>query len=224
MRYDRWRDMFRGLIAGFVAIGLLIGASSFAGAADYQRWTLREGIDLEHGTNGFLARNDTGTESGYVTFSSPISLIFRESESAVTSIDMGGPWDIMFKFLLDDGVPSNPVSGTFELGKLTGDSEFVSFWTDTRVYSSGFLYYIPIEFELDSFLISAGEFLAVRISYSGGGLGSYMNVYTGYDDGTQVLFRQSTPGYPTPELSTLMLYGAGVIAIGAFVSIRRGRK
>jgi hypothetical protein len=76
--------------------------------------------------------------------------------------------------------------------------------------------------ECQQFLIPKGTYLAVRIWNNNG---VEHTVYTG-DHGDAKYFScvtspQTDPGYPTPEMATGLLLGAGVLSLGGFMILRR---
>jgi hypothetical protein len=76
--------------------------------------------------------------------------------------------------------------------------------------------------ECHQFLVPKGTYLAVRIWNNNG---VEHTVYTG-DHGNDKYFScvtspQTDPGYPTPEMATGLLLGAGVLSLGGFMILRR---
>jgi hypothetical protein len=71
-----------------------------------------------------------------------------------------------------------------------------------------------------AFTVSAGDFLALRIVDELDGLAQTSTEVT--TDGDSVLVSPaSDPGYPVFELGSILLLGASLLMVGAFVAIRR---
>jgi hypothetical protein len=76
--------------------------------------------------------------------------------------------------------------------------------------------------ECQQFMVPKDTYLAVRIWNNNGEMHT---IYTG-DHGNDKYFScvtspQTDPGYPTPEMATGLLLGAGVLSLGGFMILRR---
>ncbi len=154
---------------------------------------------------------------GSFAFSSPNELLWLSSQPAggVVIFD-SGDW----KAVIHTTTPGY----TMEIGTSTGSNpeDFQAlpgvFSQDTRMISAND-YYITLSGALsDAFELAEGEYLAVRIIYSGDGESRIIT-----DGSSYLMITESNPAFPLPELNSLLLFGLGIAILGAYLGVRRRR-
>lgn len=225
------------VVAVVLLSSLLVGMAS---AAESQNWYLTDAWPAECDTLSGDAYNmpkGSGAGTGVVNIPAyyvPTSKICVANEAAGATVDMSGDWDVTIKFenvnaprnaLVKVEIGSvNCVGGYYVADSfipVTSDEKTIScptigmyWWTDT--ITSG------------AFSISTGRYLAIRVTnrYEDGPGGTAIDIQTQGDPTNSPSYISSPdtdPGYPVPELSTIVLMSVGMLMLGGFVVYSRRR-
>ena len=105
---------------------------------------------------------------------------------------------------------------------------YIGSWNSTTGFTSagnkGFsgdgtnIHYEPTILSASGFTVKTGDYLAFKLEKKTGGK---IKVDTGGTNQSTISGPECDPGYPTPELSTIMLTGAGLAALAGFFWLRR---
>ena len=169
-----------------------------------------------------LMQKGSGSSATYQALKPGDSGIWGADEAvAVDQIDMAGQWDVHLYIYVQ--VSTYDVSVNVELGKLTsGDGKFVLADGEEEVIGGGthYRWWNPINIHPETFPISYGESLAVRVTNNGS---CNIHVVTSGDPNSRsyIASPASDPNYPVPELPTVVLTGMGMLLLAGFVVYRR---
>ncbi|GAJ12993.1 unnamed protein product, partial [marine sediment metagenome] len=122
---------------------------------------------------------------------------------------------VVFTSALSDGPPAHTF--TVEIGSSTDGSDFTAGGPDATLTGDGLATVFPYTTDAASFTVTNGKYLALRITNNSG---SSYNVTTGltwsYTDSPS-----SEPGYPVPELPTIILLSLGLAGLGIYYWLRK---
>jgi uncharacterized repeat protein (TIGR02543 family) len=160
---------------------------------------------------------DPAVHTGSFTLNSQEELLWLSSQPAgeVVTFDAGG-----WKAVIHTTTPGY----TMEIGTSTSSNP-----EDFKVLPGGFSqniqmisandYYITLSGTLNhTFDLAAGEYLAVRISYSGNGESRIIT-----DGSSYLKIPESNTAFPLPEMNSLLLLGLGIAILGGYLVFRRRR-
>ena len=80
----------------------------------------------------------------------------------------------------------------------------------------------PINVTTSAFTVPTGSYLTLRVTNYFASNDIYVD--TGGTDQSTLISPSSDPGYPVPELATILLSGAGLAALGGYIWLRRRRQ
>ena len=208
-----------GIVGAVLLVAALFVGLTGVVLADEQTWYLNDatttpGYEMDRAAPSSASPNEV---SDYILVADSGSEIWIANEAAQVDVYFcAATWktDVYFKV-----VPTTTTDGgTVYIGIWDG-SNFTSkgsttFSTnptgDTRRYQP--------EISAIAFTVSTGDWLAFVFDNN---TGASVDVDTGGDEQSRISGPTCDPGYPTPELSTIILTGAGLAALGGFVWLRR---
>jgi MYXO-CTERM domain-containing protein len=227
-RYEEWgksegekgrgetvEGMKKGISVVVLAAILMVSMVGIASAASIT-WDL----DSEEIAAGVYEMEKTGGsgddgQTGNVSITSGSSVIWRADEAAQCDVYFENEtWNGQLSNFSTPGVTDY----TVDIGYCDEDgSNFTSNGkTGGHDYFSGGASYFHIE--ANGFTVPHGTYLALNVT----GGSSSMTVYT--NETSSVTWPPEDPAYPVPELPTIVLTGAGLLALAGFVGLRRRNK
>jgi hypothetical protein len=163
----------------------------------------------------------TDNDAGEVLIGAGGSNIWISDEAATTDVTFSSSaWTGQVVFTSAPTGGGSPHTFTVDIGYSTDGSDFTAGGPDATLTGDGSATVFTYSTDAASFTVTDGEYLALRItnnSSSGytvttGGVWSYTDSPS--DD----------PGYPVPELATIILLGSGLLALVGYLWFRRGRR
>ena len=197
-----------GIVVSALVVALLL-AMVTVGSAASQLWYLDS---ADHPAAGNVMEKTIGAQSGNVTISAGEEHIWLAENSALCNVSFtGGLWIIELKTDLD---------WTDNCGVNVGGWDTTTGWYEISTTTSATVVWkehiLKVELQKAPATIYEGDYLALKIRNEDG---SMHDVYT---DGHSSLRSPDTdPGYPVPELPTLVLTTAGLLALAGYQRIRR---
>jgi hypothetical protein len=198
---------------------LLILAYPFTVVADTsQIWYLSS--NAASGTNAdyIIYKNSTSQCSGTVTVSNGTTDYWVADEAATMNLSFpAGDWDGIV--VLNTPHPSGE-QFTIEIGSWNG-SIFSSAGLTTKT-GDGNRTVFPFSItDANAFTVAQGNWLSLLIWNPTAG-DSDLVVKT--DGASYVISPISDPGYPVPELSTIIFLGAGLVGLAAYFGLKRRKR
>ncbi|MFC1944442.1 hypothetical protein ACFLX5_02975 [Chloroflexota bacterium] len=206
------------LLAGILCLALIPGA--VAADTGSQAWYLDKDAHPVPPNNIMTKTTFDDTGGSYVTVAPGKSIVWLADEPAMANVTFpGGGWPggIWTAHFLTD---TNGIGLTFDdvgisIGWYDGTFHDWAFDECTSWNWDGNV--LHIEQQGDPVTINEGEYLALRLYNKSVTPG--VNVYT---DGNSFIRSPCTdPGYPLPELSTLVLIGSGLLGLGIYATFKR---
>ena len=208
VKLQGWKAPQRGAIICFAICLLLVSMVALTSAAS-QTWYLSgkgDGTVKDH----TMYRGSLQGTSGEKRLSFQEVYTWRADENASTDVTFApGTWVIN---IYKKGTEAKPFSAY--IGVLN-DSVFTAYGTYSDHVSPGSN---TFNISTSSFTVHEGEWLAYRMIYTGGS-GSMTIVTAG-----GLCNITSPPGsgdYPIPEVSTIVLFGVGLLALVGYVGYRK---
>nr|QNO53220.1 hypothetical protein HNLOENAD_00020 [Methanosarcinales archaeon ANME-1 ERB6] len=203
--------MIKGIVVVVLAAALLVSMVGVASAAAPQIWYL----DNEtHTVTGKTMEKTIGTQSGNVTIpvgGSQIWLAGNDAECDVTF--PSGAWVIETKTALDEG------KCTIQVGRWDTSTGWNAIPTTTAATVTWTGHILKVELQTGSATIEGGDYLALKIENDD------TAEHTVDTDGSSSLRSPDTdPGYPVPELPTIVLTSVGLLALAGYVEWRRKKR
>jgi len=160
------------------------------------------------------------TETEYVTLAKDVVKVWAADSAALGAIDMQGSWST--HMIINVANPDNSVTVKMELGKLSGTSFTTADSVEETFTGGSYRLWTPTGLDPESFPISSSEYLAIRITNNATQTFS-VTIYPNSEETTYITTPASSPVYPVPELSTIMLTCIGMLMLGGFVVYSRRR-
>jgi len=186
---------------------------------------------LTHITDDLMQKGTRGGTGDYFDLPGNEVAWFYADVGAENNISFGeNPWEAHIRTVSVTGLQVNK-SLTVEicrLAKETGDVTVIAnhtkeLWPGRGYYGTPYLWDMTCEDNSSTTQdFSTGDWLAVRISCdSPVPLQIYYKAEAGSD--SYIASTYSDPGYPIPELSTVMLFGLGLLMVAGYVGLMRKR-
>ena len=203
------------ILAIFIAMLLVAVAVPFvASAATAQMWYLNDttttvGREMDKGTT------DSGETS--VSIDNGNSVVWIADEAALTDVGFpAGTWGGLIYL-------TSEVSGTIVLDVGHSDNTADNFTSNGATQSidpeGGTFFSVSII--ANGFDISSGDFLAFKMTNN---TGSTIAVDTGGSSQSYIVSPPSDPGYPIPELPTIVLLATGLVGLAGYFGLKRRKR
>ena len=194
----------KSIVALLLAATVLISMVGMASAGPSQRW------DFDDDNKMYKTAH---AESGTVTIASGNSNRWDASNSAQCDLTMSAA---LWTFNLECQSTSANKKFTVDIGKWDGCT-FTSYGTSSE-YSFKDSTLVTGGINANAIPILTGEYLAAKVTNTG------TDSFTLKTEGQlhcDITYPPETPGYPVPELSTLVLLSFGLLALFGYVAYRR---
>ena len=204
----------KGIVVCLLAVALLVSMVGMA-SANTTTWDL-DSENLAAGVYEMERQGGSGDDgqSGWVNLSAAQTVIWRADEAALVNLSwQNTEWSGAFK------TTSTATDYTVEIGYMTGTnpSNFVSKGSGTYTYYEGSNNLNHWGINANAFNHSKDEYLAFKLTTVASG----MNISCA--ENSWVLYPPEEPKYPVPELPTIILMSAGLLALAGFVLYSRRR-
>ena len=217
---------------------LVLATVQVVGAETTQTWYLTSenkpsgaptaNDSLTHKEDNLMHKGSgSGTGTSFYLPSNKVAWFYADT-GAECGLEFGeNPWEahIRTERIEDDEVGKNL---TVEICKLDKDTGNITVLAGNRTALTAaetmHLWNLTCEYAGGNQNFSTGDWLAVRLSWdcSTDSLQIYYKNETGKE--SYIESPSTDPGYPVPELSTLILLSTGLIALAGYVLITRRRK
>ena len=201
------------ILAIFIVIPLVLAAiPPIATAATSQTWYLSN-VDAGGTSDADLImyKNDTSQCTATETVRNGMKKDWTADEAATVGVGFqAGDWDssILLATAFADGEQF-----TIHIGYWDGDN-FISFGSVTKTGSTGQTSF-PFIISASAFTVTAGDWLALQIDNPSEGTD---NLQLEIADGCCYIMSPNVdPGYPIPELPTIILLAIGLVGLAIFI-------
>jgi len=205
-----------------MAAALLFLSLGMATAVSHNWYMLGPSSGAPEGAD-CLMQKGSGSSGASLLLKPATSGIWGADEPvSVNQIDMAGQWDVHLYIYV---YSTKDVSVKVELGKLNSGGTFSLADGEEKVIG-GFTHYRwwnSTTIHPDSFAINCGESLAVQVT-NNGGYDLYVVTSGVPNSRSYIASPASDPGYPVPELPTIVLTSMGVLLLAGFALYRRRRR
>ncbi len=198
--------------AALLVAALLVGLTGVVLAA-LQVWYLNDTTT----TPGYeMERESWDSADSYVTLANGANVIWIADEAAEVNVAFcAGDWETDLFF---ETAPQTTADGlTVHIGTSTGAVANFTSKGSLDHTCDGDKHQQP-KISASAFTVIQDDYLAFRLYNN---TGSSVDVTTGDVYQSRISGPECDPGYPTPELSTIILTGAGLAALGGFIWLRR---
>ena len=176
-----------------------------------QSWFLS---DVTDGGDHIMYKENMSKPEGTITVSDGSSTVWKANEPA--TVDVGFPAGSWTGTIMLSEAFANGETFTVEVGSYDG-STFTSAGSKLINGDGSTTYSLSIP--ASAFTVQEIEYLALQISLSGANL----VVKTGGGN-SYIISPETDPGYPVPELPTLILFSIGLITLTGYVLLTKRRK
>lgn len=209
MRAGGW-ERLTFLLAALLLFSIVTTASAVS-----QSWYLTDDTTgVPFPTNYFM---DKGSGAGDVSMGTYVYYFWAANEPAAETCDMSGTWKTHIEFSGITGEESVEVQAA--VGVLSGGTcywkstleDFMILTSEDNIYD--------VDLDTSDYEIELDEYLIFGVQQSIGGSGDEKIVVT---NGESYISSPGTdPGYPVPELSSLVLFSVGLLAFAGYVWVSR---
>ncbi|MFQ6079881.1 MAG: hypothetical protein ACE5NJ_12220 [Thermodesulfobacteriota bacterium] len=183
-----------------------------ASADTAQTWYLFS----SNGPPDVMYKGDTSQSAGTETVADGFSNVWRADEAASMHVNFpSGTWSGMLS--LDSVFPEGE-SFTIEIGTWSGSSFTSATDPPYSIDGDGGDWYV-FSFTADAFTVLENQWLAFKIDNPAAGDADLV-VKTGQNY-SRVKSPAADPGYPIPELPTIVLLATGLVGLAAYLGFKR---
>ena len=160
----------------------------------------------------------TNKTEGSVSIGASASNIWIADEATTTDVTFASSaWTGQVVFTSAPTGGGSPHTFTVEIGYSTDGSDFTAGGPDATLTGDGTATVFPYTTDAASFTVTNGKYLALRLTNNSG---------SGYDVTTGLTWSytnspSSEPGYPVPELPTIILLSLGLAGLGIYYWLRK---
>jgi hypothetical protein len=177
-------------------------------------WWLNE-IDHNTVTSQLEMEKILDIQTGSVALASGASEIWLADQAAQSEVTFPiGVWTLSLHTDQDWGKDCAAVAGEWD----TANSKFIPLTTVKSTDWDG-ISKLTILLDGSTINIHTGNYLALQITNNNSGKQTIVTDYT--LNGSYLAPPEGSPGYPTPEWSTIILLGLGLTGLGSFLLIRK---
>ncbi|HSW58356.1 MAG TPA: hypothetical protein VLH15_08145 [Dehalococcoidales bacterium] len=199
---------------------MLLSAPAMAFQPGRQVWLLDSSMS---GANWVMEKsggpNDNG-QTGQVSLDAGASAIWLADQVAQANVTFtAGSWGLTL--VTDSDWGTNGDKCLVEIGQWDGASFISEVSTTAQItYTvSGLTNIVKLNIQTAPVTIANGNWLALKITNND--IKTHV-VHTGDSKhNSNLLSPQTDPGYPLPEIATIILLGAGVLGLGGYILLRR---
>jgi len=204
------------ILAIFIAMLLVAVAVPFVASAapETQAWYLNDTV--VSGVGYEMDRGAPDSTESSVTVGAGSNVTWRADEAATVDVPFpSGNWDGFIK------LTAAPGAGTIRVyvGELVGTT-FTNYGTQLFTLEAGDDF-LNMSFTGSPFTVDTGNYLAIYVENY---FGSAIYVDTG--GGLQSTFTSPStdPGYPIPELPTIVLFATGLVGLAGYFGLKRRKR
>lgn len=192
-----------------IVIALILALIPLVVLANTQRWYCHN--------NNTMYKFNYNQSPGLVVFDEDQYYIWYANEESAGMTFPGGTWNLYFS--VDEPITAQKSFEVY-IGYGDGSGTFTSRGQIT-ISGEGGKYTYDEDLVLPSFTVSSGDYLAMKVQNTSS-IG-IIKVETGQNH-TYINSPSTDPGYPVPELTTIILLGSGLTALACYLIFRRRGK
>lgn len=202
----------RLIVSVLVAVMLLMAVALVVSAQTEQFWYLDDDVS----TAGRIMYKDTPTPTSTVAISDGTSEIWRADETSQECTFPADTWGGTIRFT--SAPPSGTNTITLEVGYW--DSSFHSHGSQ-NLSPTGSKTVFVTGIDASQFNVSSGDYLAFRVTNNTEGA---ITVDTGGGGQSNLTSPPTDPGYPIPELPTIVLLATGLVCLAGYLGLKKPKR
>jgi hypothetical protein len=188
-------------------------SSSAAEDCPAQSWFLS---NVSGSGSYIMYKENMSKPEGNVTVADGGSKIWKANENATADVGFpAGTWD--GKITLETAFAAGDTF-TVKVGSYNSSSSNFTAYGTQMISGDGSTTSYSLSISASAFTVNASDYLALQINPSG----SALVVKTGGSN-SYAISPETDPGYPVPELPTLILFSSGLIILACYVVLKRRR-
>ena len=161
-----------------------------------------------------MYKENMSKPEGNVTVADGGSEIWKANENATVAVGFpAGTWD--GKITLETAFAAGDTF-TVKVGTYNSSSSNFTAYGTQMISGDGITTSYSLSISASAFTVNANDYLALQINSSG----SALVVKTGSSN-SYAISPETDPGYPVPELPTLILFSSGLIILACYVVLKR---
>jgi len=185
-------------------------------SAGSQSWYLTDRTAGVPGDANYFIDKGSGAGTSNVSMGTGAHPIWAANEAAAVTCDMSGTWHVHIEF---NGITGGEtVDANVDIGVISGGSWDWKGWCSVQELTSADSI-LDVDIDVSDLTIDTGDYLAMDVWQHKGGSGDEEIVVTNGE--SYVESPNTDPGYPVPELGSLVLFSVGLLALAGYVWQRR---